>query len=160
MDRGDAALDPDYYASPYTTAASSKDLMQTNRLAWQRKALVFYDATLRLVYPNLDPRAEYVLDIVYAGKPPPGGSDLEATAPGRNRLMANDELLHDYVAPPVVMTKQSFPISRTTTAGGRTLVVKCDQPPGLGGTGRTCEIAEVWLRVVSSKAKELTANLL
>ena len=93
--------------------------------------MTYYDSSMRLVYTGLDRNARYVLRVTYVG-----GST--------SRLLANGEVLHDYRAPPVTTQVQSFSLATNTTAGGR-LVVSCNQPPGLGGTGRTCQIAEIWL---------------
>ena len=107
---------------------------------------------MELVYAGLDRNAQYVLDIVYVGKTSSEdggvgrGAGSSGSSPG-NRLMANDEILHDYQQAPAMMQVQSFPISKATTAGG-SLVIRCNQPKGLGGTGRTCEISEVWLRLL------------
>jgi hypothetical protein len=77
-------------------------------------------------------------------------ASTSSTKASTSRLTANDELLHDYQIPPATMQVQRYPISRNTTAGGK-LVVRCNQEKGVGGTGRTCEIAEVWLRQANSR---------
>jgi len=148
LERGPgAALDPDFYQTPYTTSLR-KAPNTTIRLSWQRHALAFFDNSLTLGYAGLDRNAEYVLDVAYNGKHAAGLSGGLDESVGVNRLMANDEVLHDYRAPPAMMEVQSFAIAKSTTAGG-TLSVRCSQPHGIGGTGRTCEIAEVWLRQVA-----------
>ena len=136
-----AALDPDFYQSPYTTY-DSKATNSTARLSWQSYALTFYDNSLNLVYTELDQNAQYVLDIVYFGKVQMDGGGGSS---GGSRLMANDELLHDYKPAPEMMQVESFPISKETTSGG-SVVLRCNQPPGMGGTGRACQISEIWLR--------------
>lgn len=91
----------------------------------------------------------YQLDIVYHAAYPTTenieGREGSALLPVI--LMANDELLHDYMLPPSPMQVLSFPIKQATTRGSN-LTIHCNQRPGGGGTGRTCEISEVWLRVV------------
>ena len=64
-------------------------------------------------------------------------------------LRANTHLLHDYFLPPSPMARVSFPVPRAATAGG-SLSLSCGQRKGTGGTGRTCNIAEVWLRKASN----------
>jgi hypothetical protein len=49
-----------------------------------------------------------------------------------------------YAAPPVPMTITTVDIPRQATAGGR-LELSCNQPQGIEGNGRTCQISEVWL---------------
>jgi hypothetical protein len=142
------ALDPDFYSSPYITSKSTNSSV---RQSWQRHVLTFYDAELKLVYDGLDDNAQYALDIVYVGKSSDittaNLSSVDGAPPTGNRLLANAEILHDYQPAPQMMQVQSFLISKSTTAGGK-LTITCNQPKGLGGTGRTCEISEVWLRQV------------
>ena len=141
--------------SPYTTSLR-KAGNSTIRLAWQRYGLTFFDNSLNLIYTGLDRNAGYVLDVAYHGG---NAAVLSEASAGANRLTANGEVLHDYRSPPAMMEVQRFPISKGTTAGG-TLTVRCSQPPGLGGTGRTCEIAEVWLRQVApDDSSPLTSSL-
>jgi hypothetical protein len=51
-----------------------------------------------------------------------------------------------YSLAPVPMAKTRIKIPREATADGK-LTLSCDQPYGLRGNGRTCEIVEVWLVV-------------
>ena len=87
-----AAVDPDYYQSPYT---SGKLANTSARLSWQRFAEIFFDSTLSLVYTGLDPNARYTLDIAYTGTFP-GYRGGQQSMGGGNRLMANEEMLQDY----------------------------------------------------------------
>jgi len=78
------------------------------------------------------------------GNTGPGVTAAEG-ASSQSRLTANGVVLQDYQPPPAVMELQRFRIPANLTATG-TLTVRCSQPPGLGGTGRTCQISEAWLR--------------
>jgi hypothetical protein len=125
------------------------------RLAWTGYAMSEYDTPLQLQYGGLEAAAEYQLSIVFHAAYPSasqmgdgrvvteGGSPLQAV-----RLLANDQLLQDYTMPPSPMQVLSFPIKQATTQGGN-LTISCNQRAGGGGTGRTCQIAEVWLRVAN-----------
>jgi len=151
------ASDPDYYRIPLATAEHLKgDPIETGvRLAWTGYAMSEYDTPLQLQYGGLEAAAEYQLSIVFHAAYPSasqmgdgrvvteGGSPLQAV-----RLLANDQLLQDYTMPPSPMQVLSFPIKQATTQGGN-LTISCNQRAGGGGTGRTCQIAEVWLRVAN-----------
>ena len=73
------------------------------------------------------------------------------------RLVANGNVTvwppapQQYAPPPFPMAVTAVPIPRGETGSGR-LTLACSRPPGLGGNGRTCEIAEVWLVVASGAA--------
>ena len=55
------------------------------------------------------------------------------------------QVLKDYFLPPTPMQKFSVRVPTSATATG-SLRIECREHRGLGGTGRTCNIAEVWLR--------------
>jgi hypothetical protein len=147
--------DPAYYFSPLTTAKPDKPQNAT-RLSWQSSAMSFYDAPLVLDYGDLEPQASYTLEMVFVAslakpKPPPSNGEgrLASTAGATGaqpvQLLANGKILKDYFLPPTPMQKLSLQVPEAMTASGK-LRVECHERKGLGGTGRTCDIAEVWLR--------------
>ena len=62
-------------------------------------------------------------------------------------LSASGLVVRDYFVPPWPMQKLSLPIPKAATASGK-LSLSCAEHKGIGGTGRTCNIAErlLWQR--------------
>jgi hypothetical protein len=61
------------------------------------------------------------------------------------RLVANDALeIHPYISKPVPFKKLEFVLPRTVTANGE-LSLSWSGEVGVGGNGRGCQVAEVWL---------------
>ena len=59
------------------------------------------------------------------------------------RLTANDKFeVHGYLGKP--FEPLEFDVPAGATAGGE-LTLEWSQEPGTGGTGRGCQVAEVWL---------------
>jgi hypothetical protein len=107
------------------------------RLSWMTHAESFYDAPLTMRYTELDPRARYRVRIVY------GGDVYGARI--RIRLVANGTV---EIAPPMVKPQPTQPVEydlapELTKSG--TLTLTWTQDPGQGGSGRGCQVAEVWL---------------
>jgi hypothetical protein len=101
--------------------------------AWWRHAEALYDAPLSVRYTGLDKTAAYRVRVVYAVERPTM----------RVRLRANDRFeIHDYLSRP--FQPLEFDVPREATAGGE-LTLTWNQPPGAGGAGRGCQVAEVWL---------------
>ncbi len=93
------------------------------------------DAPLRMRYTGLDRTARYRIRVVYPA---------EAARP-RIRLVANDGMeVHPLLARPVPVRPLEFDIPPEATAGGE-LNLSWFREPGLGGNGRGCQVAEVWL---------------
>jgi hypothetical protein len=105
------------------------------RLSWCRHAEALYDAPVRMRYTDLDPEAEYKVRVVYAG-------DNFKT---RIRLMANESLeIHPYKAKEYPVRPVEFDIPKQASRKGD-LSLAWTQEPGRGGSGRGCQVAEVWL---------------
>lgn len=105
------------------------------RVSWIDDAESLYDAPLRMHYAGLDPNAVYKLRVVYGGDSPKR----------KIRLVANDATeIHPYMAKPVPFRPIEFPIPRSATRAGE-LTLTWWGEPGLGGNGRGCQVAEVWL---------------
>ena len=83
--------------------------------------------------PLLSPR--YKVRVVY------GGDMLKVPI----RLAANGNIeIHPYIPKPNPTAPLEFDIPVEATRGG-TLTLEWTRPPGLGGNGRGCDVAEVWL---------------
>jgi hypothetical protein len=105
------------------------------RRSWCSHAEVTYGRSLEVAYWRLDPHASYVLRVVYAG------NDFHT----RLRLTANDawEIHADRLREDPVRPVE-FAIPAEATKQGN-LHLKWSRQLGLGGSGRGCSVAEVWL---------------
>jgi hypothetical protein len=102
--------------------------------SWWTYAESFYDEPLQMRYTGLDPAAQYRIRVVYAGD-----------SPGRKiRLMAGTAQVHPLMLKPQPVHPVEFDIPRAATAQGA-LDLAWYREAGLGGNGRGCEVAEVWL---------------
>jgi hypothetical protein len=120
------ALDPEFRASPLTHIDELKPAM---RLAWLDQSLALFDAPLKLRYTGLDPAAAYKVKVVYGAGPV--------------RLVANDtHTVHEMLTKIYQPTEFDVPESATTRGE---LTLAWTRPPGGGGPGRGCQVAEVWL---------------
>jgi hypothetical protein len=119
-------LDPEFRASPLTHL---DELKPAARLAWLDQSLALFDAPLKLRYTGLDNAAVYKVKVVYGAGP--------------IRLVANDNhVIHE----PLTKSFQpvEFDVPPDATARGE-LTLTWTRPPGGGGPGRGCQVAEVWL---------------
>jgi len=126
--------DPGFYRSPLTGFGfrGAGPNPATPR-PWWHHAEPMYDQPLVLRYAGLDPTARYRVRVVYA-------TDRR---PSKIRLTANGGAeVHGYLAKP--FQEMEFDIPVVATAGGA-LTLEWTREPGLGGTGRGCAVAEVWL---------------
>ena len=104
-----------------------------HRISWRRLAESRYDAPLRMRYTNLDPSAHYKVRVVY------GGRNCEV------RLVADEGLeIHPFIRKESPPRPVEFDIPRQATEDGD-LTLTWRQRPGQGGSGRGCQVAEVWL---------------
>lgn len=107
------------------------------RLSWMTHAEAFYDGVLEMHYDGLDPTAQYTVRVVYAG-------DMYSQTP-KVRLVADGQHeVHGLIAKPQPVAPVEFAIPRAATADGR-LTLGWRAEPGIGGAGRGCQVAEVWL---------------
>lgn len=123
------ANDPAYYDSALRAFGKGPPPPNSPR-AWWDYAEMHYDTPLRLRYSGLDRSAGYAVRVVYLGE-------------GRKiRLEAGGQQIHDYIArlEPVM----EFEVPAAATAGGD-MTLSWNQEPGGGGSGRGCQVAEVWL---------------
>jgi hypothetical protein len=102
--------------------------------SWWTYAESFYDEPLEMRYTGLDRAAQYRIRVVYAGD-----------SPGRKiRLAAGSIEIHPLMLKPQPVRPIEFDIPRAATAQGE-LDLSWYREAGLGGNGRGCEVAEVWL---------------
>ena len=129
--RGDYATDPAFLQSSLVGFTYFPGW----RMSWCNHAESLNDAPLRMRYTSLDPAAEYKIRVVYAGD----------SARTHLRLLANNSVeVHPYVAKQRPVRPVEFAIPRSATATGK-LELSWYRDLGLGGNGRGCQVAEVWL---------------
>lgn len=124
------ADDPDFRRSSYI----GFDDRPGWPMAWCRDAQSLVDAPLEMHYDGLDRSARYRVRIVY------GGDNFRV----RVRLDADGREVHPLIAKPNPPRPVEFDLPVETTADG-TLTFRWTREPGLGGNGRGCQVAEVWL---------------
>jgi hypothetical protein len=108
------------------------------RLSWMRLGETRYDQPLRMRYDHLDPNARYKLQVVYAG-------DTGGNTHTQVRLDADEEIeVHPYIEKPFPPERLEFEVPHEATKDGE-LTLKWTPELGRGGSGRGCQIAEVWL---------------
>jgi hypothetical protein len=102
--------------------------------SWWTYAESLFDEPLQMRYTGLDPAAQYRIRVVYAGD-----------SPGRKiRLAAGPVEIHPLILKPQPVRPIEFDIPRAATAQGE-LTLSWYREAGLGGNGRGCQVAEVWL---------------
>jgi hypothetical protein len=123
--------DPAFFSSALVGFSQSPHA----RLSWRRHAESLHDAPLRMRYTGLDPAAGYRLRIIYAGE----------AMRWKIRLVANEtDEVHPLMLKPTPLRPLEFDLPPAATASG-TLDLAWYREPGLGGNGRGCQVAEVWL---------------
>ncbi len=104
-------------------------------ISWWRHAESLNDAPLKMRYTGLDPAARYKVRAVYAGDSPKR----------KIRLLADDSLeVHPFIDKESPVRPVEFDIPVKATEHGE-LTLTWYREPGLGGNGRGCQVAEVWL---------------
>ncbi|MBM4075343.1 MAG: hypothetical protein FJ267_06845, partial [Planctomycetes bacterium] len=125
------AENPDFRKSVYT----SFDFKFDRPREWWSNVLSMYDAPLQMHYEGLDRTARYKIKVVYSSEP------LRKV---KVRMDADGQQIHDFMVKPDEMQPLEFDIPASATSDG-TLDIRWVREPGLGGNGRGCQIAEVWL---------------
>jgi hypothetical protein len=132
----DYASDPGHLLHPLVGFAGDAWEHGEWRNSWWTDAESMFDAPVELHYAGLDRTAHYSLRVVYGG---------EARRNRRMRLVANDRFeIHPYIPIERLTEPMQFDIPPEATASGE-LTLRWTKTPGLGGSGRGCQIAEVWL---------------
>ncbi|HKB00668.1 MAG TPA: hypothetical protein VKD90_00550, partial [Gemmataceae bacterium] len=124
--------DPAFYASPLVGFGFRGAGPGNAPRAWWHHAETLFDQPLSLHYPELDPKSQYRVRVVYGGE-----------RARRVRLTANEKWeVHGFLAKP--LQELEFDIPAAASAGGA-LTLTWAPEAGAGGTGRGCQVAEVWL---------------
>jgi hypothetical protein len=105
------------------------------RTSWYTDAESLFDEPLKMRYTDLDPNAHYKLRVVYGGDMP--------RVP--IRLVANGSIeIHPFQTRNPEPAPLEFDIPQAATRSG-TLTLEWTRPAGFGGSGRGCQVSEVWL---------------
>jgi hypothetical protein len=129
------AGDPGFYDTPRVGFITGRRVAKLYPITWWDNMEALYDAPLRLHYDELDPHAAYSVRIAYAG-------DSPST---KIRLLADEKyVIHPEMAKPRPATLVEFDVPREATRDGH-LTLTWYRQAGLGGNGRGCAVAEVWL---------------
>ena len=127
--------DPEFRASSLVGFDYPDPFGDQTPISWKRWAESLFDAPLELRYTGLDPQARYRVRVVYSG-------DERAAI---IRLRCNQDLeIHPFMHKPWPPRPLEFDIPSEATAGGKLSLI-WNREPGLGGNGRGCQVAEVWL---------------
>ena len=109
--------------------------MPAGPVQWWTYAESLNDAPLEMRYTGLDSTARYKIRVTYAG------DALSAQI----RLVADESLeVHPLIRKESPVRPVEFDIPAEATADGE-LRLNWYRQPGLGGNGRGCQVAEVWL---------------
>jgi len=103
-------------------------------LAWRHTAESLYGVPLRMRYDELDPKTPYRIRVVYSGD----------NTSVRLRLEADGVEIHPLIKKPDPTDPFEADLPPEITADGRLELIWTPEP-GLGGNGRGCQVAEVWL---------------
>lgn len=129
--------DPEFRASSFAGFDYPDYMGDRIPVSWKNWAESLFDAPLEMHYPNLNPKAQYRIRVVYAGD----------SMRKKIRLAAGKDIeIHGYIQKPWPIKPLEFDIPREATASGE-LRLKWYREPRLGGNGRGCQVAEVWLMV-------------
>ncbi len=129
------AGDPGFYETPRVGFITGRRVAAHYPISWWDSMESLYDAPLRLHYDELDPRAAYSVRIAYAG-------DSPST---KIRLLADEKyVVHPEITKPRPAALVEFDVSREATRDGH-LTLTWYRQAGLGGNGRGCAVADVWL---------------
>ena len=127
--------DPEFRASALVGFDYPDEFGDQVPVSWKRWAESLFDAPLELHYTGLDPRGRYKVRVVYSG-------DERAAVV---RMMCNGNMeIHPFIHKPWPPRPLEFDIPSEATATGE-LSLTWNREPGLGGNGRGCQVAEVWL---------------
>ncbi len=124
--------DPSFYHSPFVGFALNRRTMNW-RISWNRYMQTLYGHPLKMHYSSLDKTAQYEVKVTYIGR--------------AIRMVADEDMVvHDYIrrARTAVIKPVTFDIPLEATKDGD-LTLKWNVELGGGGTGRGCQIGEVWL---------------
>jgi hypothetical protein len=118
------AGDPQFFRTPVTFF----DPRATGRKSWWDQSLALYDYPLTMRYTGLDTSSRYKVRVVYGAGPV--------------RLQAGNAQVHEYLERALEPLEFDLPDDAARTGS---LMLRWNRPPGAGGAGRGCQVAEVWL---------------
>jgi hypothetical protein len=126
--------DPAFLESPLVEFSYRAD----RRSSWWTSAGTLGDTPLKMHYDNLDRNAQYRIRVVYAGDSPNIKIRLGAdTSKGAIEI-------HPLITKPAPIKPIEFEIPKSATQSGE-LNLSWSREAALGGNGRGCQVAEVWL---------------
>ncbi|MGD0002779.1 MAG: hypothetical protein ABSE06_00975 [Anaerolineaceae bacterium] len=126
--------DPGFYRSPHRRFPYWKDILPSRR-SWRGYTGNLNDFPFRMVFPNLDPDAQYKVRVVY--------SDTEDEV--KIRLVTDENFeIHPFMNKPFPRQPLEFDIPPSATCLGE-LRLSLVRQPGLGGLGAGHEISEIWI---------------
>lgn len=117
--------DPQFFQTPVAYFNPSG----RGRKSWWDQIMTLYENPLRMRYEDLDPNASYRVRVVYGG------------GPIRLQTGSGSEI-HGYLEKAFEVLE--FDLPRAAIRNG-VLNLEWNRPPGGGGPGRGCQVAEVWL---------------
>lgn len=140
----DASSDPGHLETPFSGFARRPWLLpQPWKLSTLTDAESMFDAPVEMRYTGLNPSAEYRLRVIYGG---------EKSRDRILRLAANERFeIHGFRQIVQLTEPVEFAVPREATKTGE-LALRWTRQPGLGGAGRGCQIAEVWLMVAGASS--------
>ena len=106
-----------------------------NRSSWWDHAESLNDTPLEMRYTELDSHAAYGIRIVYAGD----------VSRAKLRLTAGGKEVHPWMEKPMPFRPLEFDIPAGAVSAAGELNLSFTRESGLGGNGRGCQVAEVWL---------------
>jgi hypothetical protein len=125
------ALDPAFLQSAYVGHSYRAE----RRSSWWNTAETLGDTPLQMRYDHLDRNAQYKIRITYAGDSP----NIKI------RLAASNGIeIHPLITKPNPIAPIEFQIPKQATQSGE-LNLSWYREAALGGNGRGCQVAEVWL---------------
>jgi len=96
-------------------------------------------------YSDLDPNAQYKIRVVYVGDVRRNNQDLKI------RMLADEIEVHPYIPKESPARPMEFDIPVEVAKDGD-LLLSWYLEPGSGGSGRGCQVAEVWLMKIRPAA--------
>ncbi|HUE17726.1 MAG TPA: hypothetical protein VMR25_26460 [Planctomycetaceae bacterium] len=127
--------DPGCYRTPRFGYVTSRTYhARFPKSSWDNVEML-YDGPLKMQYDRLDPHAAYTVRISYVGDSPRT----------KIRLLADEKyVIHPEQTKPREGALIEYDIPREATRDGR-LTLTWLREQGLGGNGRGCAVAEIWL---------------
>ena len=122
------------FAPRHGGAAFRLQGMPYARVSSSQFAEALHDQPLEMHYPSLDRTAKYKLRVVYGSE---AAAEVKLVANGRYEI-------HPMQEKDMQVTRLEYEIPEEATASGE-LRLTWTRPPGVGGTGRGVQVAEVWI---------------